>query len=194
VYQFSLVGLPEGLRIELLYGLQQRDQAPPPLDPTEVRILLTRLGEAGSLRDADPQAVCESGGTVYNTATRGLFRDLRRHLDRAWAQYTSTDPFVGDVWQVALLDLRANTSRRWPASQGVVDFRVIEQPWLREVAAERGLPLVCVQPLYVRLDPRDPADLVWLPTTRREAAARTRTTSPNTPPSNSEGQRTRLDR
>ena len=90
VHQFSLVGLPEGLRIELLYGLQQRDQAPPPLDPTEVRILLTRLGEAGSLRDADPQAVCESGGTVYNTATRGLFRDLRRHLDRAWAQYTST--------------------------------------------------------------------------------------------------------
>jgi len=136
VHQFSLVGLPEQLRIELLYGLQQRDQAPPPLDPTEVRILLTRLGEAGSLRDADPQVVCESGGTVYNTATRGLFRDLRRHLDRAWAQYTSTDPFVGDVWQVALLDLRVNASRRWPATQGVVDFRVIEQPWLREVVKD----------------------------------------------------------
>jgi hypothetical protein len=136
VHQFSLVGLPEGLRVELLYGLQQRDQAPPRLDPTEVRILLTRLGEAGSLRDADPQAVCESGGTVYDTATRGLFRDLRRHLDRAWAQYTSTDPFVGDVWQVALLDLRVNASRRWPATQGVVDFRVIEQPWLREVVKD----------------------------------------------------------
>jgi hypothetical protein len=81
---FCLAGLPEGLRVELLYGLQQRDQAPPPLDPTEVQILLSRLGDAGSLRDADPHAVCESGGTVYNSSTRGLFRDLRRHLDRAW--------------------------------------------------------------------------------------------------------------
>ena len=36
VGQFSLAGLPELLRVELLYGLQHRDQAPPPLDPTEV--------------------------------------------------------------------------------------------------------------------------------------------------------------
>jgi integrase len=136
VHQFSLAGLPEQLRIELLYGLQQRDQAPPPLDPTEVRILLSRLGDAASLRDADPQAVCESGGTVYNTATRGLFRDLRRHLDRAWVHHSGGDPFTGDVWQVALLDLRVNTSRRWPATQGVVEFGVIAQPWLREIVKD----------------------------------------------------------
>ena len=119
MHQFSLAGLPELLRVELLYALQQRDQAPPPLDPTEVRILLGRLGDAASLREADPQAVCESGGGAYNSATRGLFRDLRRHLDRAWAQHTGADPFAGDVWQVALLDLPVNASRRWPATQGV---------------------------------------------------------------------------
>ena len=118
-----LAGLPELLRVELLYGLQHRDQAPPPLDPTEVRILLARLGDAASLREADPQVVCESGGMVYNAGTRGLFRDLRRHLDRAWAQHTGLDPFAGDVWQVALLDLRINASRRWPATRGVLDFR-----------------------------------------------------------------------
>ena len=128
VHQFSLAGLPELLRIELLYGLQHRDQAPPPLDPTEVRILLARLGDAASLREADPQVVCESGGMVYNAATRGLFRDLRRHLDRAWAQHTGTDPFAGDVWQVALLDLPINASRRWPATQGVLDFRASNRP------------------------------------------------------------------
>jgi integrase len=136
VHQFSLAGLPDQLRIELLYGLQQRDQSPPPLDPTEVRILLGRLGDACSLRDADPRAVCESGGTVYNNSTRGLFRDLRRHLDRAWVHYCGVDAFTGDVWQVALLDLQVNPSRRWPATQGVVDFRVIEQPWLREVVKD----------------------------------------------------------
>jgi len=53
VHQFSLAGLPELLRAELLYALQQRDQAPPPLDPTEVRILFARLGRAASLSGVD---------------------------------------------------------------------------------------------------------------------------------------------
>ena len=72
----------------------------------------------------------------YNTATRGLFRDLLRHLDRAWAEYSGADPFAGDVWQVALLGLHANASRRWPATQGVIDFRVIELAWLREIVKD----------------------------------------------------------
>jgi len=136
VHQFSLAGLPELARTELLYALQHRDQAPPPLDPTEVRILLARLGGAASLREADPQVVCESGGTQYNAGTRGLFRSLRRHLDRAWSQYAGADPFAGDVWQVALLDLPVNASRRWPATQGEIDFGVIEPAWLREIVKD----------------------------------------------------------
>ena len=40
------------------------------------------------------------------------------------------------MWQVALLDLRVNASRRWPATQGVVDFRGIEPAWLREVVKD----------------------------------------------------------
>ena len=35
-HQFSLAGLPELVRFELLYALQQRDEAPPPLDPLQV--------------------------------------------------------------------------------------------------------------------------------------------------------------
>ena len=136
VHQFSLAGLPELLTVELLYALQHRDQAPPPLDPTEVRILLARLGDAASLREADPHVVCESGGMGYNATTRGLFRDLRRHLEWAWAQYAGADPFAGDVWQVALLDLRINASRRWPATHGVIDFRSVEPRWLREIVKD----------------------------------------------------------
>ena len=136
VHQFSLAGLPELLRTELLYALQQRDQSPPPLDPTQVRILLTRLGGAASLREADPQAVCESGGVQYNSETRGLFRSLRRHLDRAWSHYTGADPFAGDVWQVALLGLPVNATRRWPATQGEIDLSVVEPAWLREIVRD----------------------------------------------------------
>lgn len=136
VHQFSLAGIGEPLATEVLYGLQQRDTCPPPLDPTEVRILLGRLGEADSLRSADPQMVCESGGMVYNNSTRGLFRDLHRHLERAWAHYSGVDPFAGDVWQVALLDLQHNASRPWPCTRGVIDFGVIEVDWLRVVVKD----------------------------------------------------------
>ena len=132
-HQFSLAGLPELVRFELLYALQQRDEAPPPLDPLQVRILISRLVGASSLRHADPEAVCESGGVQYNSAIKGLFRDLRRHLERAWTRYTGTDPYAGNVWRVELLDLQSNGSRRWPATQGTIDFGPIELPWLREV-------------------------------------------------------------
>jgi integrase len=133
VHQFSLAGLPELLRTELLYALQQRDQTPPPLDPTMVRMLLARLGDTASLRAADPQAVCESGAVQYNSAVRGLFRDLRRYLDQARARYCGADPFAGDLWQVALLELPVNATRHWPATQGTIDLRVIEPGWLREI-------------------------------------------------------------
>ena len=132
-HQFSLAGLPELLRTELVYALQQRDQTPPPLDPTMVKMLLARLGDAASLRAADPQAVCESGGLQYNSAVRGLFRDLRRYLDQARARYCGIDPFTGDIWQVALLELPVNATRHWPATEGVIDLRVVEPGWLRDI-------------------------------------------------------------
>ena len=132
-HQFSLAGLPELLRAELLYALQQRDLAPPPLDPTMVRMLLARLGDAASLRTAGPQAVCGSGGVQYNSAVRGLFRDLHRYVNQARVRYSGTDPFDGDLWQVALLELPVNGSRRWPATLGTIDLRVIEPVWLREI-------------------------------------------------------------
>lgn len=134
--QFSMAGLGELVRVELLYALQRRDEAPPPLDPLQVRILISRLEGASSVRLADPEAVCESGGVQYNSAIRGLFGDLRRHLERAWAVHTGADPYAGNVWQVALLDLQSNGSRRWPATQGVIDFGNIELGWLREVTKD----------------------------------------------------------
>src|SRR5207247_6391805 len=91
----------DGIRDPLVTGVQT---CALPIYPTQVRILLARLGDAASLREAGPQVVCESGGTQYNAATRGLLRDLRRHLDRAWARYAGADPRseerrVGKEWR-----------------------------------------------------------------------------------------------
>ncbi|MGH9244847.1 MAG: tyrosine-type recombinase/integrase [Acidimicrobiales bacterium] len=132
-HQFSLAPLAELVRFELLYALQRRDMTPPPLDPLQTRILVSRLVGASSARHADPEAVCEAGGVHYNSDIRGLFRDLRRYLDRAWVTHAGVDPYAGEVWEVALLDLQANASRRWPATAGVIDFRGIELGWLRQV-------------------------------------------------------------
>ncbi len=135
-HQFSLAPLDELVRHELLYALQRRDKMPPPLDPVSVRILISRLVGCTSIREADPEVICESGGTQYNSAIRGLFCDLARHLERAWVAYSGADPYLGDVWEVALLDLQSNGSRRWPATEGAIDFGVIELVWLREVTKD----------------------------------------------------------
>jgi len=136
-HQFSLAPLESVARHELLYALQHRDRTPPPLDPLQVRILVMRMQGVASLRHADPEVICERGGVQYNSAMRGLFRDLRRHLERAWMAYTGADPYEGDVWEVALLGLHSNASRRWPpAAEGTIDFRTVELVWLREVAKD----------------------------------------------------------
>ena len=128
-----LFGRPAQLvRIELLYALQRRDEAPPSLDPLQVRILISRLDGASSVRRADPEAVCESGGVQYNGTIKGFFRDLRRHLERAWTHYTGST-LMPVMCGMGLLDLQSNGSRRWPATEGTVDFGAIELRWLREV-------------------------------------------------------------
>jgi integrase len=133
-HQFSLAGLAELARFELLYALQRRDTTPPPLDPLQVRILISRLAGASSVRHSVPEEVCESGGVQYNSDIRSLFRDLRRYLDQAWVACTGADPCAGDVWEVALLGLQTNASRPWPpATEGAIDFRPVEVGWLRHV-------------------------------------------------------------
>ncbi|HEV2811415.1 MAG TPA: hypothetical protein VGV93_13580, partial [Acidimicrobiales bacterium] len=133
-HQFSLATLAEMVRLELLYCLQRRDESPPPLDPRQVRIVVARLAGAASVRDLDLEAVCASGGMQYNATTKGLVRDLGRHLERAWNLYIEADPYEGDCWEVASCDLQPNGSRRYLATEGVIDFRPINQAWLREVA------------------------------------------------------------
>ena len=132
-HQFSLAPLGELARFELLYALQRRDATPPPLDPMQVRVLIDRLAGVGSVRHTDHEEVCRAGGMQYNSTITSFFRDLRRYLERGWVAYSGADPYAGDLWEVALLDLQSNGSRRWPAKEGTVDFATVELGWLREV-------------------------------------------------------------
>ncbi len=133
-HQFSLTTLSETVRYELLYCLEQRDALPPPLDPSQVRIVVTRLVGASSVRDIDLEAIGRRGGMQSNAAAKGLVRDLGRYVANAWNRYCGADPYAGDCWEVGPLGLFPNGSRRYPARDGVVDFGPIGQSWLREVA------------------------------------------------------------
>ena len=93
-HQFSMASLASTVRLELLYGLQRRDEMPPPLDPRQVSIIVRRLESAVSLRKADGAAICESGGIQYNSIIRGMFGDLQRHLERAWVAFTGAETFT----------------------------------------------------------------------------------------------------
>jgi integrase len=132
-HQFSLAALGPVVRWELLYTLQRRDETRPPLDAMQVRVVAGRLAGAASVRLVDLEALWSCGGLQYNATAKGLARDVGRHIGRAWCAYTGQDPCAGDVWDLGLLDLQANGSRRHPVTAGVVDFGAIGLGWLREL-------------------------------------------------------------
>jgi integrase len=135
-HQFSLAGLQLLVRFEVLYTLQRRDETRPPIDAMQVRVVAGRLAGAASVRHVDLEALWSCGGLQYNATAKGLARDVGRHIGRAWCSYTGQDPCAGDVWDLGLLDLQANGSRRHPVTAGVVDFRPIGLGWLRELTKQ----------------------------------------------------------
>jgi hypothetical protein len=140
-HQFSLAGLPELVRLELLYALQRRDQSPPPLDPLPVRILISRLKGADSVRHVDPETACGSGGVQYNAAVRGLFADLRRYLERAWTQYAANMNTEIDAFTRVVDTMRRRLANLDPEQRAEVEE---SSRILRRARAARRLPLIAI--------------------------------------------------
>ena len=119
VHQFSLAGLPELLRIEVLYALQQRDAVPPPLDPTAGP---DPAGPPGRGRIAPRRRPASGVRVRRHASTTRPPGACSATCAVIWTGPGPTTPaptpIAGDVWQVALLDLQPNASRPWPATQG----------------------------------------------------------------------------
>ncbi|MFD6400644.1 tyrosine-type recombinase/integrase [Nocardia sp. NPDC060249] len=131
VGHFDLSGVDAVLAEELLYGLSQRDRDNLALVPARVRRIVVELPPS-----------CESllllaGDAGFENAlpadARGVFRSIVTHLLRAHTVFTGTDPTLGDIWNPAVVGLQAAADRHYRAVGGVVDFRGIDQLWLREV-------------------------------------------------------------
>jgi integrase len=127
-HQFSLVGLAQPLRQEVLYALQQADPWLRIFEPCQVRRLVRDLTGTLTLTGGVPDsALCPRS----TTAVLRLLNRVRTALKAGFAEHCGTAPAAHDI-----LDLRALGQRaRSPAGirhPKTVDLRAIAQPWLRE--------------------------------------------------------------
>ncbi|MFI1790934.1 tyrosine-type recombinase/integrase [Streptomyces olivaceoviridis] len=132
--QFTLAPVSETVRTEILYALEQRDQLDVILVPGRIRSLVPRLpGGLGSLLD-----LASGFPETLDSNLRGALRSLLDQLARARSEYNGTDPTAGDIWECRLVGLIAGKRREYRATSGTIDFTVLQQPWLREIAKEYG--------------------------------------------------------
>ena len=120
------------LRLEIAYGLQQRDELGHRLDPRAVRKVTAAVAAAGvrSLLMRDEQLVARFGGQGNEDS---FFRQVSWSAQRGYVEFSGQDP-----WSENSIDLRAaglksrgRTGRR--RMPGLADLSAIPQPWLRDL-------------------------------------------------------------
>ncbi|MFG2651199.1 tyrosine-type recombinase/integrase [Streptomyces sp. NPDC048436] len=132
--QFTLESVSAGVRTEILYALQQRDQLDVILVPGRIRCLIPHFpADLGTLLDLD-RGFEQSLDKLRQATLRGLLDQLAR----ARTQYEGADPTADDVWDCHLVGLIAGQRREYRATTGNIDFTQIRQTWLREIAKEYG--------------------------------------------------------
>lgn len=132
VSQFSLARVSPAVRHEILYGLQQRDDAGISLVPQRVRRIVASLPQ-----ELDSLLSLDSGfSSKLPAAARGVLNSVLLHIRCARAEFECADPTSGDVWECALVGLTAGRGRKYKAVHGVIDFRPARQTWLRELVKE----------------------------------------------------------
>jgi integrase len=128
-HRFSLAPLPQPLRQEVLFGLQQADPWLRTFEPAQVRRLVRDLaGTTTLISDLSDKQMCPR-------STAGVLRVLGRIRTAAksgFQEYTGTAPDESDA-----LDLRA-LGQKARAPGGIkrpktVDLRIIQQLWLRSL-------------------------------------------------------------
>ncbi|MEU9546846.1 hypothetical protein [Streptomyces mirabilis] len=131
VHQFSLAGLPQPLRQEVLYGLQQADPWLRIFEPCQARRLVRDLADTLTLTlttDVTDSTLCPHS----TIAVLRLLNRVRTAVKAGFAQHRGTAPAAHEILDLRALGQRARTPAgiRYPKT---VDLRTIRQRWLREV-------------------------------------------------------------
>lgn len=136
IHQFSLTGISRGLRAEILYVLQRRDEEGFFVDPTMVRMVIKKCDEhrLTSLLEVTETGI--AGLTRSNGGQRSFLRSARMHLTRLQVRHGYQNPYEGDIWDVAVLGLVASPSQPYLATRGVLDFTGITVAWVKHLVKE----------------------------------------------------------
>jgi len=135
VHQFMMLNLPERLRWEVLYAVQQRAARGGRIDPENTKAVI-RIMEASpslaTLSKADVDRIAQR----HNTTVRVHLHQFARALRNAYAASLGRSAKDALVWDLDDVGFEPQPSGRRPRPRRrkCLDFGLITQPWLREVA------------------------------------------------------------
>lgn len=124
--RFCLARLQPPVRDELLFGLQDRDRHHFAIRPQQVRLLVDKV-------PAETESVLALTDSQFSGLQRSLLRSVQQAVRRLQTTYAGDDGTSGDVWDCAVVGLRAGRERPYLAVSGQLDFTIIRQPWLRDI-------------------------------------------------------------
>nr|WP_237525671.1 site-specific integrase [Streptomyces sp. SID4985] len=127
-HQFHLAPLPQLLRWEALYAVQQMDQWVRALEPHWIRGVISHLTTADTLLDATNTARLTK---PHQAAVRTL-ENLQSAARAGYSEFSGITLIDQDVIDLRVLGLRHSASGKRRQLPGRVDLRTVRQPWLRQ--------------------------------------------------------------
>ncbi|GGT42037.1 hypothetical protein GCM10010243_19260 [Streptomyces matensis] len=127
-HQFHLAPLPQLLRWEVLYAVQQMDQWVRALEPHWIRGVISHLTTADTLLDATNTARLTK---PHQAAVRTL-ENLQSAARAGYSEFSGITLIDQDVIDLRVLGLRHSASGKRRHLPGHVDLRTVRQPWLRQ--------------------------------------------------------------
>ncbi|MGV9855551.1 hypothetical protein ACWDWU_43410 [Streptomyces sp. NPDC003442] len=127
-HQFHLAPLPETLRWEVLYAVQQMDQWVRALEPHWIRGVIRDLTTADTLVDTTN---ADRLTKPHQSAVR-VMDNLQSAARAGYSDFSGITVIDQDVIDLRVLGLCHNASGKRRHLPGRVDLREVHQPWLRQ--------------------------------------------------------------
>ena len=133
---FSLTPLQHTLRLEVLYGLQQRDARGYTINPGLVRRLVKRIAPLPTLTTVAGERRVWAASLTSTKDLQTLLAALLREVQAGHHQMLGVQPTDKEVWDSSLIKLSPEFSTVPYRYGHTLDFTTISQAWLRTVVLE----------------------------------------------------------
>jgi integrase len=133
---FSLAPLGPTLRLEVLYGLQQRDARGCRINPALVRTAVKRIAPLPSLTTVTGGRPAWAASLTSSKHLKSLLMGLLREVQVGHNHMLGVQPTETEVWDSSLIKLSPEFSTDPYRYGHTLDFTTISQSWLRTVVLE----------------------------------------------------------